>query len=98
MNMLQVLSTRYHFNDIDTTKLKIKNILSSFWNEKANDHYTPKALKKKAKNLHSTIDVVLGSRPAVSIINSNIKKVLFKQLSLIFSQCNTNNLSLSLFL
>ncbi|KAI9480320.1 MAG: hypothetical protein EXX96DRAFT_176313 [Benjaminiella poitrasii] len=74
MNMLEMFSERYHFNEASTTKFKIKSTLCSFWNEKANDTNAPNSAKRRAMALYTTVNLVIDSRPALSLINSNIKK------------------------
>lgn len=98
MNMLEMFSAQYHFNETSTTKSKVKEILCLFWDEKANDPDAPNAAKKRAMALRGTVDIIIDSRPALSLINSYIKKMLLTQLSLVFIQFGTNSLSLSLFL
>lgn len=75
MNMLEIISERYHFNEASTTKTKIKSTLFSFWNEKADDTTVANSAKRRAIVLHASVDLVIDSRPALSLINSNIKKV-----------------------
>ncbi|KAI7897863.1 uncharacterized protein BX663DRAFT_526707 [Cokeromyces recurvatus] len=80
MNMLLMFSAKYHFNKVDTTVNKAITALLGFWNEKISTFNTTSSLKKRAKTLNSTVNLVLDSRPALSIINSNIKKQLNKAL------------------
>jgi hypothetical protein len=75
MNMLLLFSTKYHFNKVDTTVNKATTALLGFWNEKISTFNTTSSLKKRAKTLHSTVNLVLNSRTALSIIDSNIKTV-----------------------
>jgi hypothetical protein len=51
--------------------------------EKANVPDASKTAKKRGVALLSNVDFVIDSRPALSLISSNIKKVLSAQLSLI---------------
>ncbi|KAI7872857.1 hypothetical protein BDF14DRAFT_1749365 [Spinellus fusiger] len=74
MNMIEMLSVQYHFNETSITKSKIKEALCFFWDEKANDFDAPNTAKKRAMALHSTMNLVIDSRPALFLINSNIKK------------------------
>ena len=74
--MLEMFSAKYHFNKISTTKSKIKEVLCLFWNEKINDPNASNTAKKRAMTLRSTVNLVIDSRPALSLINFNIKKVL----------------------
>lgn len=97
MNMLEMFSAQYHFNETSTTKSKVKEILCLLWDEKANDPDAPNAAKKKrAMALRGTVNIVIDSRLSLFLINSNIKKVLLTQLSLVFIQFGTSSLSLFL--
>lgn len=78
--MLLLFSAKYHFNKVDTTVNKATTALLGLWNEKITTFNTTSSLKKRAKTLHSTVNLVLNSRPALSIIDSNIKKQLKKAL------------------
>ena len=92
--MLEMFSAQYYFNETSTTKSKIKETLCLFWDEKANDPDASNTAKKRAMALHNTVNFVIDSRPALSLINPNTKKVLSAQFSLVFNQLDTNSLSL----
>jgi hypothetical protein len=84
VNMLAHISSNHHFSRADTTKDKVKEVLLTFWNEKVNNPNTYKAAKERAKALVNTVELVMDSNPALSIINSNIKIVTSTQLLLTF--------------
>ncbi|KAI9025242.1 hypothetical protein CLU79DRAFT_81141 [Phycomyces nitens] len=48
MNVLEMFSERYHFNEASTTKSKIKSPLCSFWNEKSNVTNATNSAKRRA--------------------------------------------------